>query len=262
MRNLKKLGAAVAGCLISASTAFAEGYPVAAGSGAPPAVRDPAAGWDHLWREVIIDITIIGVVFALITAWLLWRYRHRPGNETGHAPKLSAAAAVAWVVIPTFVFLADDLYIAANGWHLWNVYREVPADRLEISLETGMYSFDYTYPNGLRTQNELKVPAGKPVLLRMTSRDTLHNHFIPDFRVKEDSMPGRITYLWFLPKEAGKQHVVSCAAYCGVMHSYMAGKIVVLSPEDYKAWYDKEGAKLNEMKSAAEQTKAMPAKKS
>ena len=262
MRNLKKLGAAVAGCLISASTAFAEGYPVAAGAGAPPAVRDPAAGWDHLWREVIIDITIIGVVFALITAWLLWRYRHRPGNETGHAPKLSAAAAVAWVVIPTFVFLADDLYIAANGWHLWNVYREVPADRLEISLETGMYSFDYTYPNGLRTQNELKVPAGKPVLLRMTSRDTLHNHFIPDFRVKEDSMPGRITYLWFLPKEAGKQHVVSCAAYCGVMHSYMASKIVVLSPEDYKAWYDKEGAKLNEMKSASEQTKAMPAKKS
>ena len=262
MRNLKKLVAAAAGCLISTSIAFAGAYPATAGSGAPPAIKDPAVEWDHLWREVIIDITIIGVVFALITAWLLWRYRRRPGNETGHAPKLSAAAAVAWVVIPTFVFLADDLYIAANGWQLWNVYREVPADRLEISLETGMYSFDYTYPNGLRTQNELKVPAGKPVLLRMTSRDTLHNHFIPDFRVKEDSMPGRITYLWFLPKEAGKQHVVSCAAYCGVMHSYMAGKIVVLSPEDYKAWYDKEGAKLNEMKSASEQTKAMPAKKS
>jgi heme/copper-type cytochrome/quinol oxidase subunit 2 len=75
-------------------------------------------------------------------------------------------------------------------------------------------------------------------------------------------MPGRITYLWFLPKEAGKQHVVSCAAYCGVMHSYMAGKIVVLSPEDYKAWYDKEGAKLNDTKSAAERATAMPAKKS
>jgi cytochrome c oxidase subunit 2 len=62
-----------------------------------------------------------------------------------------------------------------------------------------MYSWDYTYPNGVRTQNELKVPAGKPVLLRMTSRDTLHSHYIPDFRVKEDSMPGRVTYLWFYP---------------------------------------------------------------
>lgn len=262
MRNVNKLVATAAGCLISASIAFAGANPATAGSGAPPAIKDPAVEWDHLWREVIIDITIIGVLFALVTAWLLWRYRHRPGNETGHAPKLSAAAAVAWVVIPTFVFLADDLYLAANGWQLWNVYRDVPADRLEISLETGMYSFDYTYPNGVRTQNELKVPAGKPVLLRMTSRDTLHNHFIPDFRVKEDSMPGRITYLWFLPKEAGKQHVVSCAAYCGVMHSYMAGKIVVLSPEDYKAWYDQEGARLNDTKSVAGQAKAKPARKS
>lgn len=262
MRNLKKLGLAATACLVSATTVLASEYHAAAEPGAVTEIKDPAAGWDHLWREVIIDITIIGVLFAIITAWLLWRYRHRPGNETGHAPKLSAAAAVAWVVIPTFVFLSDDLFIAANGWQLWNTYREVPADRLEIQLETGMYSFDYTYPNGLRTQNELKVPAGKPVLLRMTSRDTLHNHFIPDFRVKEDSMPGRVTYLWFLPKEAGKEHVVTCAAYCGVMHSYMSSKIVVLSPEDYKAWYEQEGAKLSSAKTAVEQTKAKPAKKS
>lgn len=262
MRNLKKLGLAAAACLISASAALAADYHAAAEPGAPAVIKDPAAGWDHLWREVIIDITIIGVLFALITAWLLWRYRRRPGNETGHAPRLSPAAAVAWVVIPTFVFLSDDLFIAANGWQLWNTYRQVPADRLEIQLETGMYSFDYTYPNGLRTQNELKVPAGKPVLLRMTSRDTLHNHFIPDFRVKEDSMPGRITYLWFLPKEAGREHVVTCAAYCGVMHSYMASKIVVLAPGDYQAWYEQEGAKLTGMKAAAEQTKAKPARKS
>jgi cytochrome c oxidase subunit 2 len=262
MRNLKIPGLAAMACLMSATMVLAADYHAAAEPGAPSAIKDPAAGWDHLWRDVIIDITIIGVIFALITAWLLWRYRHRPGNETGHAPRLSPAAAVAWVVIPTFVFLADDLYLAANGWQLWNTYREVPADRLEIQLETGMYSFDYTYPNGLRTQNELKVPAGKPVLLRMTSRDTLHNHFIPDFRVKEDAMPGRVTYLWFLPKEAGKEHLVTCAAYCGVMHSYMASKIVVLAPEDYKAWYDQEGAKLNGIKAIAEQTKAKPARKS
>ena len=261
MLDLRKLGAAAMVGLLSATAASAAEYGEAA---APtgPVIHDPAAGWDHLWREVIIDITVIGVLFAIITAWLLWRYRRRPGNETGHAPKLSAAAAVAWVVIPTFVFLSDDLFIAANGWQLWNDYRDVPADRLEIQLETGMYSFDYTYPNGIHTQNELKVPAGKPVLLRMTSRDTLHNHFIPDFRVKEDSMPGRITYLWFLPKEAGKEHIVTCAAYCGVMHSYMASKIVVLTPEEYQAWYEREGAKLSGVKTATEQTKAKPAKKS
>jgi heme/copper-type cytochrome/quinol oxidase subunit 2 len=111
---------------------------------------------------------------------------------------------------------------AANGWVLWNTFRDVPANRIEVKLEAGMYSWDYTYPNGVRTQNELVVPAGKPVVLRMTSRDTLHSHYIPDFRVKEDSMPGRVTYLWFNPTKPG-EHIVTCAEYCGVMHGYMAG---------------------------------------
>jgi hypothetical protein len=106
-----------------------------------------------------------------------------------------------------------------------------------------MYSWDYTYPNGVRTQNELIVPAGKPVMLRMTSRDTLHSHYIPDFRVKEDSMPGRVTYLWFHPTKPG-EHLVTCAEYCGVMHSYMAGRVIVKSADEYAAWMKQEETKL------------------
>jgi cytochrome c oxidase subunit 2 len=211
--------------------------------GAPQAIRNPATGWDHLWKEVLIDITVIGVIFALVMAWFLIRYRRKPGDPaTGNAPRLSPAAAVAWVVIPVFVFLSDDLFIAANGWALWNDYRGVPADRIEIQLESGMYSWDYTYANGVRTQNELRVPAGKAVMLRMTSRDTLHSHWIPDFRVKEDSMPGRVTYLWFYPDKPG-EHVVTCGAYCGVMHSYMAGRLIVMPEEEFKTWLNQEAAR-------------------
>lgn len=202
-------------------------------------INDPARGWDSLWHEVIVDITVIGILFALVTAWFVIKSRRTPENQVGASPKLTPAAAVAWVVIPIFVFLSIDLYTAANGWVLWNHYRDVPADRLEIKLESGMYSWDYTYPNGVRTQNQLIVPAGKPVMLRMTSRDTLHSHFIPDFRVKEDSMPGRVTYLWFNPTKPG-EHLVTCAEYCGVMHSYMAGRIIVKSAEDYAAWMKQE----------------------
>jgi cytochrome c oxidase subunit 2 len=206
-------------------------------------IKSPTEGWNHLWNEVLVDITVIGVIFALIMAWFLIRYRRRPGDgATGRAPKLSPAAAVAWVVVPVFVFLSDDLFVAANGWALWNNYRDVPANRLEIQLESGMYSWDYTYPNGVRAQNVLRVPAGKPVMLRMTSRDTLHSHWIPDFRVKEDSMPGRVTYLWFYPEKPGT-HVVTCAAYCGVMHSYMAGRLIVMPEAEFNAWLEKEAAK-------------------
>jgi len=207
-------------------------------------LNDPARGWDHLWNEVLVDITVIGVVFAIIAAYFVIRYRSNSSGQQGNAVRLSPAAAVAWVVIPGFVFLADDLYIAAQSWSLWNTYRDVPADRLEVTLESGMYSWDYTYANGVRTQNELIVPAGKPVMLKMHSRDTIHSHYLPDFRVKEDSMPGRVTYLWFLPKEAGKEHLVTCTEYCGVMHSYMAGKVIVKTEAEFKAWLDQEAAKL------------------
>jgi cytochrome c oxidase subunit 2 len=208
-------------------------------------IVDPAAGWKHLWTEVLTDITLMGILFAVVLAFLIWKYRKRPGVEGGGAPHLTTGAAIAWAVIPAFIFLADDFYVAANGWQLWNVQRQVPTDRLEVKLESGMYSWDYTYPNGVHTQNELKVPAGKPVLLRMTSRDTIHNHYMPDFKIKEDSMPGRITYLWFYPQKPGK-HLVTCNEYCGVMHSYMSGQVVVLPPEEYNAWYQQEGDKLKQ----------------
>ena len=215
----------------------------AGGDKAAPATPDPARDWDHLWNEVILDITIIGILFAIVTAWFIWQARRRPGNEVGASVPLSPASAVGWVVIPIFVFLSIDLYTAANGWVLWNTFRDVPANRMEVKLEAGMYSWDYTYPNGVRTQNELVVPAGTPVVLRMTSRDTLHSHYIPDFRVKEDSMPGRITYLWFNPTKPG-EHIVTCAEYCGVMHGYMAGRIIVKAPEEYAAWMKGEETRL------------------
>lgn len=224
-----------------------------------PKVPNPAASWDKQWHNVIFDITVIGILFALMTAYFVWKYRRRPGNEVGTSGKLTPASAVGWVVIPVFVFLSIDLYTAANGWVLWNEYRDVPADRLEIKLESGMYSWDYTYPNGVRTQNELIVPAGKPVMLRMTSRDTLHSHYIPDFRVKEDSMPGRVTYLWFNPTKPG-EHVVTCAEYCGVMHGYMAGRLIVKAPEEYAAWMKQEETRLAAATAPAEEKKAAPAK--
>ncbi len=245
IKSTKVARAGIAGIasMVGVASVWASEVTAEAATEAVVKINDPAKGWDTLWDHVIRDITIIGVLFALVTAWFIWQSRRRPGNEVGASPKLSPAAAVAWVVVPVFVFLSIDLYTAANGWVLWNHYRDVPANRVEIKLEAGMYSWDYTYPNGVRTQNELIVAAGTPVVLRMTSRDTLHSHYIPDFRVKEDSMPGRVTYLWFNPTKPG-EHIVTCAEYCGVMHGYMAGRVIVKSAEDYAAWMKQEEVKL------------------
>ena len=75
-------------------------------------ITDPAPGWDYLWKEVLIDITVIGILFALMTAFFIWRYRRVPGgSQVGSGPKLSPAAAIGWAVIPAFVFLAADFFL-------------------------------------------------------------------------------------------------------------------------------------------------------
>lgn len=205
-------------------------------------VPNPAENFDRLWNHMVIDIAVIGVVFSLVALYFLVRYRRR-ADEDGRPVSLSTLSAVGWAVIPAFAFMADDFYLAAKAWNLLNDYRVVPEKHLEVKLESAMWSWTYTYPNGVRAINELRVPAGQPVVLRMTSRDVVHSHYIPDFRVKEDSMPGRVTYLMFYPKQPG-EHVATCAEYCGLMHSKMYGKVIVMPPQAYRDWYEDEGRKL------------------
>jgi len=206
-------------------------------------INDPAAGWDQVWDIVIFDISIMGILFALLTVYFVVRYRRRDPDQVGSQPKLTAATAVGWALIPAFIFMADDFYLAAKGWKLWNDYRQVPAERMEIQLESGMYSWDYTYPNGVQAQNELRVPVGKPIMLRMTSRDVVHSHYIHKFRVKEDSMPGRVTYMWFYPKDVG-EYIVSCNEYCGIMHSLMTGKVIAMPEDEFNQWYEESASKV------------------
>ncbi len=216
---------------------------------AAPAIQDPARGWDRLWHQYLVDVGIIFVVFAGIGAWFMLRYRRRSPDEEGRPVKLSRMAAVGWVVIPVFVFMADDFYLAAKSWQLWSMYRDVPADRLEVKLESAMWRWEFTYPNGVQATNELRVPAGKPIMLRMTASDVVHSFYLPDFRVKEDSMPGRVTYLWFYPQKTG-EYLATCAEYCGMMHSKMVGKVVVVPPAEFAAWYEGEAKKLAQAKPA------------
>jgi cytochrome c oxidase subunit 2 len=194
---------------------------------------------------MLIDITVIGVIFAAITIYFLIRYRRKSPNQEGRPVKLSTAQVFGWALIPVFVFMADDLFLAARGWTLWNQYRTVPENSYEVQLESGMWSWTFTYPGGVQTFNEMPVPAGRPVVVRMHSRDVVHSMYLPDFKVKEDSMPGRVTYLWFYPKNPG-EYLITCAEYCGMLHSSMHGKVKAMPEAEFNAWLASEQAKVNE----------------
>jgi cytochrome c oxidase subunit 2 len=71
----------------------------------------------------------------------------------------------------------------------------------------------------------------------MTSRDVIHSFFVPDFRIKQDVVPGRYTTAWFAAARPGAYEIL-CTEYCGAGHSTMRGTVVALGPEDYQRWLD------------------------
>ncbi len=221
--------AMVSAVALWAVPAMAEGKPL----------QDHTEHWNTLWHHVILDMTAIAVVFAAITIWFLVKYKRTSEDQEGDSPSLSFGASMAWAIIPIFLFLADDFYLAANGWKLWNDQRQVPENAMEVKVTASMWSWEYEYENG-KTSEDLVVPVGAPVVVRGSSDDVVHGMSLADFRIKEDIMPGRITYLWFYPKEVG-EHVWTCTEYCGLNHSDMYNKVVVKSKADFDSWLGTKG---------------------
>lgn len=209
----------------------------AAPAEAARAFQDHSREWDKVWTHLLWDIGIIGSLFLIISLYFLFRYRRADRDGTGKAKELSYGASIAWALIPAFIFMADDFYLSAQGWKLWLDQRTVPENAMEVKVTGQMWSWDFEYENGAVSDNfeGLVVPVGQPVVLRMTSPDTVHSFFIPEFRIKEDLMPGRVTYLWFNPAREG-EFVFTCTEFCGTAHSDMWGKVKVVSRAEFDEW--------------------------
>lgn len=205
----------------------------------PVAERDfgmaPHEHWEHVLHEVMIDITVIGIVFALISLWLIFAHVRRSPDQMGQQPKLSTQAIMGWLIIPVAIFLADDIFLFVKGLDLQSHMRTVPADAYEIKVTGSMWTWQYEYPNSVTTYNELVVPKNQPILLRMTSLDVIHSHYMDGYHVTEDVVPGRVSYEWFLPNEI-KESVITCREYCGLMHSGMHGKAKVVERGEFDQW--------------------------
>jgi len=203
----------------------------------------PHEHWDAVWHETMLDITVLGVIFALVTIAFMVMYVRKGHGERGKLPTLTNQAKIGWVVLPCMLFLGDDLFLYVKGFDLHNHYREVPTNAVEVKLTGSMWNWNYVDVNDIDSDNELVVKQGTPVVLRMVSDDVLHSHYMNRYRVTEDLMPGRITWQWFMPDQLGES-VVTCREYCGTMHSGMYGKVIVKSAADYDAYVAEQTASI------------------
>lgn len=175
---------------------------------------------------VFFTLLIFGAIF-----YFAIRYRRRSEQELPHEAHTGYLLEIVWSVIPF------GLTMVMFTWGASIYIRESrpPANALQINVVGKQWMWKLQHMEGQREINELHVPLGRPIRLTMTSEDVIHSFFVPDFRVKQDVVPGRYSTLWFQPTKIGRFHLF-CAEYCGTKHSGMIGWIYVMQPDDYAHW--------------------------
>jgi cytochrome c oxidase subunit 2 len=203
----------------------------------PPQASSVAAEIDHL-HYFIIFVTMAGAaaVTALAVVFTI-KYRSPAGapiERERPAPRASLKVELGLVVGLLGLFCLWWLI----GFAQYVRIETPPADTLDIYVTAKQWMWKFSYPDGQSSIGVVTVPAGRPVKLLLGSRDVIHSFYVPDFRVKQDAVPGRTTALWFDVKQPGT-HQILCAEYCGTGHSVMRGQVVALAADDYRRWLER-----------------------
>jgi cytochrome c oxidase subunit 2 len=173
------------------------------------------------------------VLIAGLIAVFVLRYRRKtPNDRTPHITH-HLGLELAWSIIPLIIVIGIFFW----GFHGYMRASVSPGNSMEIVVTAKKWVWQFEYPDGMRTLNDIHVPLNKPVKLIMTSEDVIHSFFVPSFRVKMDVVPGRYTELWFTPTKEG-MHQVLCTEYCGKGHSEMLAKVWVDGDAAYKKWVE------------------------
>ena len=173
------------------------------------------------------------LLFALIMFLMLFfvvRYRRSRNpvpEETRANPWMEAGWIAAALILVLLMFF--------SGLTGFQFLRRPPSGAMNVTVTARQWSWLFQYENGHKS-TELVVPQGKPVSLAMVSQDVIHSFYVPDFRVKQDVVPGMTTRAWFQADRPGT-HDILCAEYCGLEHSQMMSRVVVVTEADFARWY-------------------------
>ena len=200
-------------------------------------------------RLFIAILWITGAIFVLVEGALLWfliRYRHRTERKAtylhGHQ-----GAEIIWTVIPAIIVAM----LAVSSQRVWARIRGTPpAHQLELEVKAEQFAWNIRYagPDGqlnstddIETINQLHMPVGQVVLVHLKSKDVIHSFFVPQFRFKQDAVPGLTGRLWLEATKPGQFEII-CAELCGLGHYRMRGFLTIESPEAFQAWLTQQQA--------------------
>ena len=189
---------------------------------------------NHLFNQfLVLSLVIFAIVcFMTIVGAVKYHSSRRKGEprQTFGNTKLE----ITWTVLPliavtVFFFLTLSVMKKTN--------RSFPEDQIpDVVIVAHQFWWDMRYPKyHVVTANELHIPVGKKLLMRVESADVIHSWWVPDLGRKIDAIPGRTNHIWINAAVAG-EYEGACSEYCGAEHAWMRIKVVAESEEDFNKW--------------------------
>ncbi len=225
--------------------------------------------YDELFKVLFSIGAILFLGMLGLVIYSLIRFRRRDG-ETGEGIALEGnlPLEILWTAIPAVVVLfvglySYDIYERMGGMENMNqsshdhssmkteqrIWGGIGASTSQLDSQRGLnplpvevtamqFAFLFHYPQGDILTGELHVPIGRPVSMKMESNDVIHAFWVPEFRLKQDVIPGQPTILNFTPNKVGKYPII-CAELCGPYHGGMRSTVVVEEPDAFDSWLSK-----------------------
>lgn len=189
-----------------------------------------------------LQFKVIAFLFALIVVFMVYSivvFRRKPGDRSDAVHiEGNTRLEVAWTVAPLITVM---FFAYLGGQSLSETLRADPR-ALEINVIGRQWSWRFEYPEYGIVSDTLFMPVNKQAILHMSSEDVIHSFWVPEFRVKQDALPGGQDFVRDLrvtPTIIG-DYKVRCAELCGLQHAYMEAPVKVLSQADFDAWVAQE----------------------
>jgi cytochrome c oxidase subunit II len=209
-------------------------------------------GWRIDWLMNCTHV-FTALLFVVMCSWMAiacFKYGKRHSARYDHGN--SRRSVVIALVLSLFIFALVDGNLFVNTlsdldnvfWNFDIPKKDPRTIKIEINAHQWAWDVRYAGPDGkfgtaddVVTWNEVKVPSGVPVYLQLTSTDVIHSFYLPNFRLKQDVVPGQVNRLWFQAKAAATgQFDIGCAQHCGTHHYKMRGELTLLSDGDFRRW--------------------------
>ena len=204
---------------------------------------------DSIYYLILVITAVIFVLVEVALIVFMIKYRHREGRRAEYSHGHTTLEAV-WTIVP-FILVMVIAWMSMDVWLETKIADgHAPADALPLRVTAKQFEWNVTYPgldekldtaDDFVKRNQLHLPVGRAVRVDLASEDVIHSFFLPEFRVKQDAVPGMVIPVWFEATVAG-EYPLGCAELCGLGHYRMRGSVTVHEAAAFDTWVAEEGA--------------------